>query len=601
MRPVNLTEALRVALVAAREAGDLLRADFHRPEGPRGKIDKAEADVEAETIIRSQLSSAYPSWGYLGEETGRITGEAGQPIWLVDPNDGTRDYLKGRRGSAVSIGLLHEGRPVLGVVYAFGYPDDQGDLFAWAEGTGLVRRNGRAVAPPLPATLSREEVVLVSSGGARSPGVNLECTAPARFRPVPSIAHRLALVAAGEAAAATSVHSPGAWDYAAGHALLRGAGASLVDENGREVTYAADGTSQVKRAFAGSAPVARELARAPWERTRDNPEPSSVEFPVPVELGHAIAEPGLLSRAQGCLLGQVAGDSLGSLVEFSPAAEIHARHGDGPRLLQDGGCWETIAGQPTDDSEMALALARAIIGAGGYDADAAMDAYRAWHHTSPFDLGRTTEAALLGAPIADSQANGSIMRASPLGVFAHARNARQAAEWARRDAALTHPHAVSADATAAYVVALAHSIGYGTGPVACHEAALRWAHEAGANAAVIESLERATVEAPDCEGETQGFALIALQNAFYELLHASSLEAAVVTTVQRGGDTDTNAAVAGALLGAVYGRNAVPLQWRNMVLSCHAHPKGARRPRPAAYWPGDVLDLAERLLWLGRR
>jgi len=137
--------------------------------------------------------------------------------------------------------------------------------------------------------------------------------------------------------------------------------------------------------------------------------------------------------------------------------------------------------------------------------------------------------------------------------------------------------------------------------VACHEAALRWAHEAGANAAVIESLERATVEAPDCEGETQGFALIALQNAFYELLHASSLEAAVVTTVQRGGDTDTNAAVAGALLGAVYGRNAVPLQWRNMVLSCHAHPKGARRPRPAAYWPGDVLDLAERLLWLGRR
>jgi ADP-ribosylglycohydrolase len=249
---------------------------------------------------------------------------------------------------------------------------------------------------------------------------------------------------------------------------------------------------------------------------------------------------------------------------------------------------------------MALALARAIVSTGHYEADMAMEAYRAWHRTSPFDLGRTTEAALLGSPLADSQANGSIMRASPLGILAHARSARDAADWARVDAALTHPHAVSVDATAAYVVALAHSIRHGTGPIPCHEAALRWAHEAGAAAPAIEALERATVEAPDCEGESQGWAVVALQNAFYELLHASSFEAGVVETVQRGGDTDTNAAVTGALLGAVYGRAGLPPQWRSMVLSCHAHPAGARRPRPARYWPADALDLAERLLWLGR-
>ena len=71
-----------------------------------------------------------------------------------------------------------------------------------------------------------------------------------------------------------------------------------------------------------------------------------------------------------------------------------------------------------------------------------------------------------------------------------------------------------------------------------------------------------------CDGESQGWVKIALQNAFYELLHAPSLEEGVVATVRRGGDTDTNAAIAGALLGAVHGREAVPAQWRSMVLSC---------------------------------
>jgi ADP-ribosylglycohydrolase len=74
-----------------------------------------------------------------------------------------------------------------------------------------------------------------------------------------------------------------------------------------------------------------------------------------------------------------------------------------------------------------------------------------------------------------------------------------------------------------------------------------------------------------------------------------------VDTVRRGGDTDTNAAVAGALLGAVHGRDAVPPQWRSMVLSCRPHPPRARRPRAMAYWPVDALDLAERLLVRGAR
>lgn len=587
---------LEAALDAAVAAGEILRRDFHRPGGARGALDKAEADVEAERLIRARLTEAFPEWGYVGEETGRAPGEPERPVWLVDPNDGTRDYLAGRRGSAVSIGLLADRRPVLGVVFAFAYPDDEGDVFTWAEGCGPVRRNGRPAAAHLPDSLATQDVVLVSSKGDRDPETNLRCADPARYRTVPSIAHRLALVAAGEAAAATSLHAPGAWDYAAGDALLRGAGAVLVDEEGRQVAYAEDGASQTQRAFAASRPAAIELARRPWSEVSTGP--GRGERPASLAKGRAVEDTGLLSRAQGCLLGQVAGDSLGALVESCTAAEIATLHPDGPRRLEDGGRWDLLAGQPTDDSEMALALARAVVAAGTYDDAKVMEAYRAWYRTQPFDVGDTTRAALVGYMVADSQANGSLMRASPLALLAHRARPEEAAELGRRDSALTHSHPVCRDAVAAFVVAASRAIARGGEPEAAYEAALAWARAAAATP-VTETLVRAASQAPRCDEGHIGWVLIALQNAFHELLHAPSIEAGVVATVRRGGDTDTNAAVAGALLGAVHGRPAIPLQWRSMILSCRPHPLRARRPRPPSCWPVDVLELAEGLLLAG--
>jgi len=594
--PADLQRPLEAALDGAVAAGETLRRDFHRAGGARGAVDKAEADVEAERLIRARLADAFPGWGYLGEETGRLPAEPGRPVWVVDPNDGTRDYLAGRRGSAVSIGLLVEGRPVLGVVYSFSYPDDEGDLFAWAEGGGPVRRNGQPLAPRLPETLGALDVVLVSSAGDRDPEANLGGVSPARYRTVPSIAHRLALVAAGEAGAAASMLAPCAWDYAAGHALLRGAGGVLVDEAGREVVYGIDGTSQVRRAFAGSNAVAAYLAGQPWPDVYR----SGGADEAPAAKGRGVADPGLLSRAQGCLLGQIAGDNLGALVEFRSGAQVAERYPDGPRRLEDGGEWGLLAGQPTDDSEMAIALARAIQAAGTYDEAKALAAYRGWYRTEPFDVGTTTRAALMGYIVGDSQANGSLMRASPLGIYAHAAPVAEAAELGRRDSGLTHPHPVCRDAVAAFVVAASRAVARGEKPEAAYQAALAWA-KAEAVPPVVEALERAAVDPPRCDEGHTGFVLVTLQNAFHELLHAPGVEEGVVATVRRGGDTDTNAAVAGALLGAVHGRSSVPLQWRSMILSCRPHPLRARRPRPPSLWPVDAMELAEGLLQAGRR
>ena len=79
--------------------------------------------------------------------------------------------------------------------------------------------------------------------------------------------------------------------------------------------------------------------------------------------------------------------------------------------------------------------------------------------------------------------------------------------------------------------------------------------------------------------------------------HTPSFETALVDTIGQGGDTDTNGAIVGALLGAAGGRAAIPARWTKVVLSCRPLEElGARRPRPAEYWPDDVPALAEALL-----
>jgi ADP-ribosylglycohydrolase len=208
-------------------------------------------------------------------------------------------------------------------------------------------------------------------------------------------------------------------------------------------------------------------------------------------------------------------------------------------------------------------------------------------------MGGTTAAGLQGRPNASSQANGALMRVSPLAIFGHALTTEALVAQARADAALTHPNPLCGDASAAFCVAIAHALRAGDGPVAAHAAALAWAEgDPAVDPAVVADL-RAAAEGPPPEFMRQmGWVRIAFRNAFFELLHAESVEQALVRTVGRGGDTDTNGAIAGALLGAVHGREAVPLAWRSAVLSCRALP-ASRRPRPKALWPVDVPLLAE--------
>lgn len=306
----------------------------------------------------------------------------------------------------------------------------------------------------------------------------------------------------------------------------------------------------------------------------------------------------VLARARGCLFGQVAGDSLGGLVEFSTPDRIRQLYPEGVRELRDGGVWGTLAGQPTDDSELALMLARTLSELGRFDVDAVRRAYRYWYESGPFDCGSTIAAGLCGTPKHSSEANGALMRVSPLGVFGVRHAPEEVARWAEEDAAITHPNPVCRGCSAVFSIAILGAIRGGESPQYVYDFAREWAEKLKVADSIRRALDAARTTRPEDYLTHQGWVLIALQNAFWQLLHAPGLEEAVVDTLHRGGDTDTNAAICGALLGAVYGEEAVPDQWKQAILNCRpvAGDPRVRHPRPRPFWPIDLPELAAALV-----
>lgn len=106
----------------------------------------------------------------------------------------------------------------------------------------------------------------------------------------------------------------------------------------------------------------------------------------------------LFDRAAGCLMGQIAGDSLGGLVEFWFPGHHPRTLSRWSRLLEDGGTWNILAGQPTDDSEMALMLARLLPEAVEYDAEEARRRYLFWLESGPSTWPGPSPWACAGIP-----------------------------------------------------------------------------------------------------------------------------------------------------------------------------------------------------------
>lgn len=250
-------------LVLVLEAGALILAELQRPNGPRGCGDKADVDIEIELMLRSRLEQIYSS-DFVGEETGRnLTGH--DYCWVVDPNDGTIDFLSGRAGSSISVGLLQQGIPVLGVVYAPVTPRGP-DCIGWQKGMRSIRRNGQSVYRPKEPRGLAGSVVFVSAAAESKRVENDALCSPAVCEPMPSIAYRLARAAAGDGAAGVSLFPVSPHDVVAGHALLLAAGGDLLDQDGQPIRYtrSAKFCQTVTHCFGGGSETCLTLLARPW-------------------------------------------------------------------------------------------------------------------------------------------------------------------------------------------------------------------------------------------------------------------------------------------------------------------------------------------------
>jgi len=153
---------LNAALDAARAAADVIRGFYQRNVKIEVKADKTpvtEADVRSEETIRDILTKRFPTYGFYGEETGKSDMNA-ESVWLVDPIDGTKSFVRECPFFSTQIALMRGGRFVLGVSMAPAY-----DEVAWAERGRGAFLNGKRIQVGKAATL---DAAIVSTGNLKT-------------------------------------------------------------------------------------------------------------------------------------------------------------------------------------------------------------------------------------------------------------------------------------------------------------------------------------------------------------------------------------------------------------------------------------------------
>jgi myo-inositol-1(or 4)-monophosphatase len=248
-----VTDILRVAMDAARETGELLLDRRGRIRSVEAKDDRSlvtDVDREAETLIRARIAAAFPSHGILGEEGGGSCTGAGT-IWVIDPLDGTHNYLRGLPLFGTSIGVMRDGAFIAGVI---GIPSE-GLLYAAERGAGAFANGARIAVSALsdPASWSIGLDSDLRTGFAGKARV-LEELGRSVFnvRMLGTSARSLSLVAEGRLDGLVEFFDK-PWDFAAGAAIVEEAGGRITTFDGRALPCAASAY------VAGSAEAHRRL------------------------------------------------------------------------------------------------------------------------------------------------------------------------------------------------------------------------------------------------------------------------------------------------------------------------------------------------------
>jgi 3'(2'), 5'-bisphosphate nucleotidase len=239
----TLSPHLQTLVRIAQTAGTVVMRHYEAGCDARVKADRSpvtDADEEAEKLILAELAAAFPQVPVVAEEetaAGRVA-KVGSRFFLVDPVDGTKEFVKRGGEFTVNIGEIVDGQPVSGVVFAPAI----GRLFVGAVGEGAFELSGDAMRSITARAPAADGLVAVSSRSHPDAKTDaLLKTLAIKGQTYAGSSLKFCLVAAGEADIYPRAGQTMEWDTAAGDAVLRAAGGGMTDWDGAPFTYGKPG------------------------------------------------------------------------------------------------------------------------------------------------------------------------------------------------------------------------------------------------------------------------------------------------------------------------------------------------------------------------
>ena len=290
---------------------------------------------------------------------------------------------------------------------------------------------------------------------------------------------------------------------------------------------------------------------------------------------------GIIDRLKGAIYGQAIGDALGLGTEFMTDEEIALKYPNGithySDIYQDYHRKRWKSGDWTDDTDMMLCIARAVIQDQGVNLTSIARNFKEWAMGEPLGIGNTTYKVLTIATYVDkpfeaskllwkmshhnSASNGGLMRTSIVGTFPKA-----VEECATDICRLTH-YDMRCQGSCAIISLLIHSLIYRNVGLSYYDIIEIGRKYDGRIAEYIDLALLTDIKELDLQDEfSRGYTLKCLSAALWAYHHAKSFKEGLLAVVRAGGDADTNAAVACAILGAKYGYHAIPDEYKEGLI-----------------------------------
>ena len=227
---------LDLAIEAAREAGGIVRSLYGTglpavEKGDRGESPLTAADTRANEALHRAIARAFPDDGWLSEESHDTADRLlKRRVWIVDPLDGTKEFMRGIPELAVCVALVDDGIPIVGVTYN----PIREEMFAAARGIGATR-NGAPIRVSEVAEL--RQAVLLASRSETERGEWDRFRGRFRIDVCGSVAYKLARIAAGEGDATFSLTPKSEWDICSSACIIECAGGRVTDLAGHPLRY----------------------------------------------------------------------------------------------------------------------------------------------------------------------------------------------------------------------------------------------------------------------------------------------------------------------------------------------------------------------------